>query len=216
MYELDPVTITVTIIFSIVLTWGIGLTPPLVIRYVVLKKPMEKWPAIGVCAFFWLFNLILFSVLGSQSKTHAALTLVAFVSYWLLRKKTTEREKEKYRASINEASGDGTTPLMGAAMLGKIKQMRELISAGANIDAADERGWTPLMYASSRNVIEAIELLLQHGANHALRNNESQTALEIAQSKGNLEAVVAIQNHGKVDNTPNQALQQDAPQAARP
>ena len=82
MYELD----SVTFIFSIVLTWGIGLTPPFVIRYAVLKRPLEKWPAIGICAFFWFLNIILFTVLGSQSKTHAVLYLVAIVSYWLLRK----------------------------------------------------------------------------------------------------------------------------------
>jgi len=93
MYELD----LVTIIFSIVLTWGIGLIPPLVIRYAVLKRPMEKWPAIGICIFFWFFNFFLFSALGSQSKTHAALAFVAFVSYWLLRKKTTAKEKAKRR-----------------------------------------------------------------------------------------------------------------------
>ena len=82
MHEFDPVTI----IASIVFTWGIGLAPPLVIRYAFLKKPMDKWPAISTCAFFWFLNIILFSALGSQSKTHAALTLVAFASYWLLRK----------------------------------------------------------------------------------------------------------------------------------
>jgi len=47
---------------------------------------MNKWPAIGTCAAFWLFNVILFTAFGSQSKTHAALALVAVVSYWLLRK----------------------------------------------------------------------------------------------------------------------------------
>lgn len=212
MYELDPVAI----IFGIVLTWSIGLTPPLVIRYAVLKRQMEKWPAIGVCAFFWFFNLILFSALGSQSKTHGALTLVAFVSYWFLRKKSTAKEKAKHRSSINESSGDGTTLLMGAAMLGKIKQVKELISAGASVDAADERGWTSLMYAASRNEIEVVEFLLRSGANPSLRNNENQTATEIAQCKDNLEAVAAIQSHLQVDATPNKALQGDAPLAARP
>lgn len=212
MYELDPATV----IFSIVLTWGIGLAPPLFIRYGVLKRPMEKWPAVVVCAFFWVLNNTLFSVLGSQSKTHVALTFVAFVSYWLLRKKGTAKEQAKHVASINEASGDGTTPLMGAAMLGKIKQVKELISAGAYIDASDERGWTPLMYAASGNEIETVEFLLRSGANPSLRNNDNLTAVEIAQSKDNLETVAAFQIHAKFDKTPNEALQQDAPQAARP
>ncbi|MBS0497620.1 MAG: ankyrin repeat domain-containing protein [Bacteroidetes bacterium] len=212
MYELD----SFTIIFGTFLTWGIGLTPPLVIRYAALNRPMGKWPAIGVCAFLWFVNIILFSALGSQSKTHTALTFVAFVSYWLLRKKGTAKEQAKHRESINETSGDGTTPLMGAAMLGKIKKVKELISAGANIDASDERGWTSLMYAASRNEIEVVDLLLRNGANPSLRNNENQTAVDIAQSKDNIEAVAVIQNHASVDNTPNEKLQRDAAQAARP
>ena len=89
MYEFD----LVTFVFSFVLTWIIGLTPPLVIRYVLLKKPIEKGPAIGICAFFWFVNIILFSALGSKSKTHTALTLVAFVSYKLLRKKGKAKEQ---------------------------------------------------------------------------------------------------------------------------
>lgn len=202
MHELN----LLDIIFGIVFTWGIGLTPPLVIRYAVLKKPLETWPAIGICAIFWFFNFMLFTALGSQNKTHGGLILIAFVSYWLLRKKATAIEQAQHRASINEASdGDGTTPLMGAAMLGKIKQIQELTSAGANIDAADERGWTSLMYAASRNEVEAVELLLQLGANLSLRNNENQTAAEIAQSKDNPEALAVIQNQRNVGDTSNEA-----------
>ncbi|GEM_PF-1805320 len=141
MYELDPVTFVASIIF----TWGIGLTPPLVIRYAIVRAPMDKWPAIGTCAFFWFINIILFTSLGSQSKTHNVLILVAFVSYWILRKAGTANEQAQHRAAVNEASGDGTTPLMGATMLGKTKQIQELISAGENIDTADKRGWTSAM-----------------------------------------------------------------------
>ena len=89
MLELDAATIVV----SIVITWGIGLTPPLLIRYAILKRPMNKWSAIGTCAAFLFFNVILFTGLGSKSKSHAALTLVAFVSYWILRKAGKAKEQ---------------------------------------------------------------------------------------------------------------------------
>lgn len=181
MYEIN----LANLVFSGLVTWGIGLAPPLVIRYAILKAPMGKWPAIGVCLFFWLFNVMLFSILGSQSKTHTALTLVMFVSYWILRKKSTPSEQARNRAVINDSSGDGTTPLMGAAMLGKMKQLRELVAAGANVDAADERGWTALMYAADRNEVGAVEFLLEQGASATLRNNANQTAAEIADMKGN-------------------------------
>jgi len=80
--ELDVATIWV----SIVITWGVGLAPPVLIRYAVLKRPMNQWPAIGTCAALWFLNVLFFTALGSKSKSHAALTLVAFVSYWILRK----------------------------------------------------------------------------------------------------------------------------------
>lgn len=75
------------ILFWIILTWGIGLTPPLLIRFLLLRRPMEKKYALGVVCLFWFFNLLLFTALGSKSKTHFALILVALVSYAILRKK---------------------------------------------------------------------------------------------------------------------------------
>lgn len=138
MYELDEVNLLVSIIF----TWSIGLTPPLVIRYAIVKAPMDKWPAVGTCVFFWFFNIILFISLGSQSKTHNALTFIAAVSYWILRKPATAKEQAQHSTAVNEASADGTTPVMRAAALGKTKQAQELKSAGANIDTADKRWLT--------------------------------------------------------------------------
>ena len=91
MSEFDAVTI----VTSIVITWGIGLAPPLLIRYALLKRAMNKWPAIGTCAAFWFSNIIIFTALGSKSRTHTALTLIAFVSYWILRKTSKEKEPAK-------------------------------------------------------------------------------------------------------------------------
>jgi hypothetical protein len=84
-----------TLIFSFIITWTIGLTPPLLIRYAFLRRPMAKKPAIGTSAFFWLLNIILFIAMGSESKGHAALLLIAYVSYWILR-----REKKKSNPPI--------------------------------------------------------------------------------------------------------------------
>lgn len=73
MYELDPVTIVAIFIA----TWSIGLFPPILIRYAILKRPIAKWPAIGTCALFWVINIVLFTAMGSKSKTHFVLTPVA-------------------------------------------------------------------------------------------------------------------------------------------
>ena len=82
-----------TLFLSFLFTWGVGLTPPLLIRFEIIRRQIAKVWSIGIVALFWVFNLILFEALGSQSKRHTALILVMFVSYWILRaenKKKTE------------------------------------------------------------------------------------------------------------------------------
>lgn len=73
------------VLLSFFLTWGIGLAPPLLIRFVFLRRSIVKAWAIGGAALFLVLNIVIFEILGSQSKTHAALILVAIVSYLILR-----------------------------------------------------------------------------------------------------------------------------------
>lgn len=75
-----------TLIVSALFTWGIGLAPPLLIRFLFVRRPIGKGWAIGTAAIFWFINIILFTALGSTSKTHTALFLVAWASYAILRK----------------------------------------------------------------------------------------------------------------------------------
>jgi hypothetical protein len=72
------------LIFSLLLTWGIGLTPPLVFRYLIIRKPLSRGWALSVCGLFVIVNLAIFIALGSESKTHTAVVLIAMVSYWIL------------------------------------------------------------------------------------------------------------------------------------
>lgn len=83
------------LLISIVLTWVIGLTPPLIIRHAVLKRPLDKWPAIGICVLFWFLEIALFSALGSQSKTHGATALMAIVSFWILRRNKDKSDRKQ-------------------------------------------------------------------------------------------------------------------------
>jgi|TARA_R110001606_G_scaffold397294_1_gene573352 hypothetical protein len=71
---------------SFLFTWGVGLAPPLLIRFAIMRRPIGKGWSLGVVALFWVFNLVLFIAFGSQSKSHSALALVAFASYAILRK----------------------------------------------------------------------------------------------------------------------------------
>ena len=82
---------------SAVYTWGIGLTPPLLIRFLIVRRPINKWWAIGTAVGFFFINTILFIILnkviadavGSLPRMHnpMAMILIAFVSYLILRKK---------------------------------------------------------------------------------------------------------------------------------
>lgn len=84
---------------SFIITWLVGMAPPLLIRYAFVRGPIAKGRAIAVVAVFWALNVVLFSALGSDSKYHGALALVALVSYKVLRigaknSPTTTRVKE--------------------------------------------------------------------------------------------------------------------------
>jgi hypothetical protein len=73
-----------TFVVSLILTWGIGLAPPLVTRFVILKRPLGRGGAIGFAAVFFISNIALFTAMGSKNKTHTALTLVALATYFIL------------------------------------------------------------------------------------------------------------------------------------
>ena len=75
-----------TLVISALITWGIGLTPPLLIRFLFIRRPIGKGWAIGTAVIFLLINIILFTAFGSTNKTHGALFLVAWASYAILRK----------------------------------------------------------------------------------------------------------------------------------
>jgi len=105
---------------------------------------------------------------------------------------------------------------MMAAMLGEVTKINELVAAGADINATDERGWTALMFAASRNESDAAQALLKFDANIAHVNKDNKTASDIAGDRGNEEIVEIIRLHIADGSKPNEALQRDAPQAARP
>ena len=100
-------------IFSFILTWSVGLLPPLLIRFAFLRRPIGKNPAIGICGLFLFLNILLFTVLGSESKTHAVQLLIAYISYWILRKKkkptTTPSGKETEPMPTSEVQREENT-----------------------------------------------------------------------------------------------------------
>jgi len=80
-------------LLSFLLTWVIGLLPPLLIRYVFLRKPLSSNSAYVISAIFLFLNLLLFISLGSTNKSHGVLVLIAFISYYILKKENKKQIK---------------------------------------------------------------------------------------------------------------------------
>lgn len=76
------------LILGFIIVWAIGLGPPVLIRYVLLKRPVGTRCAISICAGFWIANFVMVFALGSRNIILAAsyLCLIAFVSYLILRR----------------------------------------------------------------------------------------------------------------------------------
>jgi hypothetical protein len=84
-----------TLLIAALLTWGIGLAPPLLIRYLFARHPLSKRVSLGVVAGLWFLNIVLFAAIGTESKSHAALFLVALVSFYILHRGHSVRDQER-------------------------------------------------------------------------------------------------------------------------
>ena len=95
------------LIFSAILTWGIGLAPPLLVRFAFMRKPMSENRAVAFVVAFIFVNAMIFTALGSESKTHLALLLVAVASYHILR-------RGAKKGKVNDSPPpEGACPLCG-------------------------------------------------------------------------------------------------------
>lgn len=137
-----------TLILSLAITWTIGLTPPLLIRYAFLRRAMAKKPAIGISALFWFLNIILFIAMGSKSKTHAALLLIAYVSYWILRrgdkKSKTMKDESETQAVALEGRVSTAPPVGQQKTVVDEERIYVMIAKELETGVADKGLWTRL------------------------------------------------------------------------
>ena len=85
----DPLwLILVSALGALVLTWGLGLAPILLIRYAVARRPLSRRAATkiaaGSCAFFWILYRLLEVGLGEKPTSGIAWLLVFFVARWIM------------------------------------------------------------------------------------------------------------------------------------
>lgn len=87
-------------------TWTIGLSLPLVVRFVILRKPINKRLAFATAVVWWFANITFWVWMGSQSKSHAVLFVIALVTYYILtyrRKSQSEIEAQmQKKAQLRE------------------------------------------------------------------------------------------------------------------
>lgn len=78
-----------SIFFSLIFTWGIGLALPLLLRYKFLKRPVSKGISFLIVFVVYVFQLFISIALGNEGR-HTALGLVAIVNFGILNKGFTE------------------------------------------------------------------------------------------------------------------------------
>lgn len=78
---------SIELLLSFLITWTVVLVPPAIIRF-IRRKPLTKGVAIALAAVLYFANIILFTAMGSQSKSHGALVIGAVFCYYVLRWQT--------------------------------------------------------------------------------------------------------------------------------
>ena len=151
-------TLIFSITFSIIVTWTIGLIPPLLIRYVFLRRPMAKKPAIGIAALFWFLNIMIFMAMGSESKTHAVLLLIAYVSYRILR-----REKKRSEGFSTPFSVNSDKIELIKNLVKKRVQNDPIASTLGDIDSLSETMLMGLPEATIMTIVETYCMMKRQG-----------------------------------------------------
>ena len=110
---------------------------------------------------------------------------------------TAARPLIEQKAGINQAQGDGMTPLHWAAYHDDLDTANLLLKAGANPNAETRiNAITPLFMACTNGNAKMIAALLHAGANAKSAKPNGTTALMIAASSGNLDAVKTLYEAG--------------------
>ena len=107
--------------------------------------------------------------------------------------------KRERRKVLDQADGNGVTPLSVAAYHGYNRIVAALLDRGAVVDQATYHGRSPLIVACEENKRDTVELLLARGANIEFRSGFLQTAftpLHISTFYGHVDLVRLLLDHG--------------------
>lgn len=84
----DQTLLIITLVVSFIVTWGLGLTPPLVIRYAIVRRPLSRkaasWIAAGSSVFLWVAFAALNVALGEEPGRGVVWFVMFFVARWIM------------------------------------------------------------------------------------------------------------------------------------
>lgn len=98
------------LIIGFLISWGLGLTPPLLIRYVFVRKPLSKktatWIAVSFSVFFWMAFRYVNYVHGERPGSGFVWILIFFVARWIMSNgyvpPAEEKESEQPESEISK------------------------------------------------------------------------------------------------------------------
>ena len=100
------------IIVSIIFTWGVCLTWPLLVRFAIVKRPISRSRAVCLSVLFFLVNPVIAYYLGARNTSPLPLVLVTFISYAIMYKGYYKKgsdiivRKEKLKSENGEQNED--------------------------------------------------------------------------------------------------------------
>ncbi len=90
------------------------------------------------------------------------------------------KEWKKSGRNLDQSNGDGTTPLIMAALGGQFEVASYLVENKANVNAMSRDRNAVIHSAAFLGRLEIVRLLVEHGANVQVKNRDGATAFQIA------------------------------------
>lgn len=88
LHDQSPGLFYLSLAISFVVTWSVGLTPPVVIRYLLLKRPLQRkaatWTSVGICVVMLFLSVLVTDWAGEKQGSHFWVFFLFFVARWVL------------------------------------------------------------------------------------------------------------------------------------
>lgn len=80
------------LLISFIITWTTGLFFPVLIRYIIVRKPLSKKISIFIVVINYIFNIIAFSIMSGDG-SYPVTAIIAYFAYIILNKGYEETKK---------------------------------------------------------------------------------------------------------------------------